>query len=95
MFNPFSYLVCKPDPSLEGAVGVHQLAQQSIASCDPDARPQLYGNLVLTGGSSQFNGFPDRLHAELLQLTPGVKLKIHAPGNTVERKHSTCFHSKT
>ena len=40
----------------------------SIAAVDVDIRPQLYGNILLTGGSSLFPGLVTRLESELKNL---------------------------
>lgn len=40
----------------------------SIAATDVDIRQQLYGNILLTGGSSLFPGLVTRLESEIKQL---------------------------
>jgi len=37
-----------------------------------DMRPNLFSNIVLTGGNTLFNGLMDRLNNELSILAPGV-----------------------
>ncbi|OJA15304.1 hypothetical protein AZE42_00956 [Rhizopogon vesiculosus] len=61
------------------------LLSESLRACDPDLRQVLMGNVVLTGGGSLFPGFADRLETELSRNFPHVK--IHAPGNPIERKY--------
>ncbi|KAF8639990.1 hypothetical protein AX17_001236 [Amanita inopinata Kibby_2008] len=61
------------------------LITESLRACDPELRQVLMGNVVLTGGGSLFPGFADRLHSELARSFQHVK--IHAPGNTVERRY--------
>jgi len=61
------------------------LLSESLRACDPDLRQVLMGNVVLTGGGSLFSGFADRLETELSRNFPHVK--IHAPGNPVERRY--------
>ncbi|EMD40548.1 hypothetical protein CERSUDRAFT_111146 [Gelatoporia subvermispora B] len=61
------------------------LITQSLAACDPDLRQVLMGNVVLSGGGSQFPGLADRLNVELTRTFPHVK--IHAPGNPIERRY--------
>ncbi len=34
--------------------------------CDADIRKDLYGNIVLAGGSSMFNGLSERLNKEVV-----------------------------
>ncbi|KAJ3025515.1 UNVERIFIED_CONTAM: actin [Siphonaria sp. JEL0065] len=75
-------------PSLLGmeAGGVHELTQNSIRKCDIDAVRSLYGNIVVSGGTTMYPGFAERLQRELLNNTPAsVKVKIVSPE---ERKYS-------
>ena len=66
--------------------GVHQLAYDSIMKCDVDIRKELYGNMVLSGGTTMFNGISERLHKEMTALAPPtIKVKVVAPP---ERKYS-------
>lgn len=36
--------------------GLHELTFSSIMKCDVDIRKDLYGNIVLSGGSTMFPG---------------------------------------
>ncbi len=55
--------------------------------CDIDIRKDLYGNIVLSGGTTMFPGIVDRLQREITSLAPSeMKIKIIAPP---ERKFST------
>jgi actin-related protein len=75
-------------PSLIGMEqdGIHQLAFQSIMKCDVDIRKDLYGNIVLSGGTTMFEGIADRLTKEMTALAPAaIKVKVVAPP---ERKYS-------
>ncbi|KAL1915949.1 uncharacterized protein VTP21DRAFT_6337 [Calcarisporiella thermophila] len=74
--------------SVESAVGIPQLIFNSALSCDIDMRPSLLSNIVVTGGNTLFPGFTERINQDLYNLAFGQKFKIHAPGNTVERKYS-------
>ncbi|VDN00021.1 unnamed protein product, partial [Onchocerca ochengi] len=48
--------------------------------CEIDLRKNLYSNIVLSGGSTMFTGFGDRLLAETRRLAPkDVKIRISAP----------------
>ena len=54
--------------------------------CDVDVRKDLYGNIVLSGGSTMFDGISDRLSKEITKLAPSsMKIKVMAPP---ERKFS-------
>ncbi|KAJ7440386.1 Actin, gamma [Mycena latifolia] len=58
----------------------------SIFKCDLDIRHNLYGNVVLSGGTTMFPGITDRMQKELTSLSPtSMKVKIVAPP---ERKYS-------
>jgi actin len=66
--------------------GIHEKAFQSIMKCDVDIRKDLYANVVLSGGTTMFEGIADRLTKELTALAPAaMKIKITAPP---ERKYS-------
>ncbi|KAL5015718.1 hypothetical protein ScPMuIL_005307 [Solemya velum] len=68
------------------AVGIHEAADNSIKKCDIDNRRILYGNIILSGGSTLFPGFGNRLKKEIVALVPPtVKTKVVAPA---ERKYS-------
>ncbi|PPQ75634.1 hypothetical protein CVT26_001554 [Gymnopilus dilepis] len=70
---------------LESA-GIHETVYNSIFKCDLDVRRELYGNIVLSGGTTMFPGIADRLQKELTALAPSsMKVKIVAPP---ERKYS-------
>jgi actin-related protein 4 len=53
---------------------------------DADVRPHLLANVVVTGAGSLLTGFTDRLHRELEAAFQGPKIRIHAAGNTAERR---------
>ncbi|PWZ19164.1 hypothetical protein Zm00014a_001334 [Zea mays] len=42
----------------------------SIMKCDIDIRKDLYGNVVLSGGSTMFPGISDRMSKEITALAP-------------------------
>jgi len=41
------------------------MAQKSIEMCDEDLRTNLYGNIVLAGGTSLMSGFTERFEDEI------------------------------
>ena len=66
--------------------GIHKLTFESIMKCDVDIRKDLYGNLVLSGGTTMFPGISERMTKELNMLIPeSMKVKCIAPP---ERKYS-------
>ncbi|SPO29071.1 related to ACT1 - actin [Ustilago trichophora] len=73
----------------KASVGLADMVLSSINAVDVDSRPSLFGNIVLVGGSSLIPGLTDRLSYELGVKAPNQKVKIHSPGNTTERRHSS------
>jgi len=66
--------------------GIHEATYNSIMKCDVDIRKDLYGNIVLSGGTTMFPGIADRMQKELVNLAPStMKIKVLAPP---ERKYS-------
>ncbi|BFZ64981.1 Actin-related protein 4 [Saitoella coloradoensis] len=61
------------------------LILQSINACDADLRPLLYSSILVTGSTTLLPGFADRLVSELQAAAPGAKVRVQAPGNSVER----------
>jgi len=75
-------------PSLIGMEqsGIHSTTYDSIMKCDVDIRKDLYGNIVLSGGTTMFDGIAERMTKEITALAPAsIKVKIVAPP---ERKYS-------
>jgi actin beta/gamma 1 len=68
------------------ASGIHDTMFQTIMKCDVDIRKDLYANIVLSGGTTMFQGIADRLTKEITALAPStMKIKVVAPP---ERKYS-------
>jgi len=75
-------------PKLLGmeAEGIHRTTYDTIMKCDVDIRKDLYANIVLSGGTTMYDGLSDRMNAEITKLAPPtMKVKIVAPP---ERKYS-------
>jgi actin-related protein len=75
-------------PSVLGqeAAGIHETTYNSIMKCDVDIRKDLYGNIVMSGGTTMYPGIADRMQKEINALAPSsMKVKIVAPP---ERKYS-------
>ena len=75
-------------PSLIGkeAAGIHDTTFATIMKCDVDIRKDLYGNIVLSGGTTMFPGIAERMTKEITALAPStMKIKVVAPP---ERKYS-------
>ena len=69
-------------PSFVGkeASGTHDTTFQSIMKCDVDIRKDLYGNVVLSGGTTMFAGIGERMTKELTALAPSTMSRwLHHP----------------
>jgi len=76
-------------PSLMGKefAGMGEQTYQSIMKSDVDVRKELYGNIILSGGTTCFVGLPERLTKEVQKLAPqsmANKIKVNA---VAERKY--------
>ncbi|EGE00510.1 actin [Trichophyton tonsurans CBS 112818] len=66
--------------------GIHVTTYNAIMKCDVDVRKDLYGNIVMSGGTTMYPGISDRMQKEITALAPSsMKVKIIAPP---ERKYS-------
>lgn len=66
--------------------GIDYTLLESIHKCDVDVRRELYSNIVLSGGSTMFNGIADRLFKEIsASINEKMRVKVIAPP---ERKYS-------
>ena len=55
-------------------------ARAASSQCDVDIRKDLYGNIVLSGGTTCFPGLPERMAKALSALAPSsMKIKVIAP----------------
>ncbi|KAL9983907.1 hypothetical protein ACROYT_G006153 [Oculina patagonica] len=82
-------LLFRPDLIGEECEGIHEVLGFAIQKSDLDLRRILYSNIVLSGGSTLFKGFGDRLLSEVKKLAPkDIKIRISAPP---ERLYSTWF----
>jgi len=68
------------------AAGIHETTFNSIGKCDIDIRKDLYANIVMSGGTTMFEGIAERVTKEVTNLAPNsMKIKVVAPP---ERKYS-------
>jgi centractin len=80
-------LIFRPDLVGDESEGIHEILANSVLKSDMDLRKTLYSNIVLSGGSTLFKGFGDRLLNELKRAAPkDIKIKIASPK---ERLYST------
>mmetsp|Transcript_6559 Transcript_6559/g.11423 ORF Transcript_6559/g.11423 Transcript_6559/m.11423 type:complete len:401 (-) Transcript_6559:38-1240(-) len=76
------------NPNLFGidAPGIHEITYNTLQKMDIDTRKDMWGNLLLSGGTTLLPGFSDRLELEMKKLAPPtMRIKIIAPP---ERKYS-------
>jgi len=74
----------------DGTVGLPELVADCIRSCDTDMRRELWGSIVVSGGTSLLPGLTERLHGRLNELVPqmSMKVKLMSPPTPQERRFS-------
>ncbi|CAM4939702.1 unnamed protein product [Rotaria socialis] len=66
--------------------GIAEMVYNTIMKGDIDIRKELYGNIVLSGGTTMFPGIADRMQKDVSALAPSnMKIRIVAPP---ERKYA-------
>lgn len=65
------------------------LVKAALSQVDIDIRPHLLSSVVIVGGTTLLYGFTERLKMELEKMSPSVRVRVHAPGNSVERRFSS------
>lgn len=78
-------ILFKPELIGEEVPGVHEMLYNSIQKSDLDIRSVLYENIFLSGGTTLFKGFGDRLFSEMKDCIGNqeVKLRINANGERI------------
>lgn len=79
-----------PTPSAEPSQtttirGISHLVSHTLSSVDIDLRASVAHNVIVTGGSSLIPNLVDRLNNELTNANPGLKIRVNAMGNAMER----------
>jgi len=73
--------------------GIHKITFDSINKCDLDVKKDLYSNIILSGGTTMFEGIGERMYKEIHGLAPStMKVKVLAPP---ERKYSVWIGGST
>lgn len=68
-------------------LGVAHIVTTSVGMCDVDVRPALYSSVVVTGGNSFLQGFPERLNRDLsVRIPTSMRLKMIACSGAAERR---------
>lgn len=83
-----------PPPSTEAAEvnetrGITQLISHTLSTIDIDLRASVAHNIIITGGVSLIPQLTERLYNELTASNPGLKIRLHAVGNSYERLNQT------
>ena len=79
LFIPESPSLNVPPP-----LALPDMIRTSLGACDPDIRPTLMNNIIVTGGTSLLQGMTSRIEQEM-QRDTASKIRIHAAGNGMER----------
>lgn len=70
-------MLFRPDLLGEECEGIHEVLMYSIQKSDMDLRKMLYQNIVLSGGSTLFKGFGDRLLSEIKKhVAKDMKIRV-------------------
>ena len=76
----------KPELNGKSCDSIHALAWKSIQASDVDVRRDLLKNVILSGGTTMYEGIADRLKTEITTLAPpGSEIRIVA---TPDRKYA-------
>lgn len=76
----------KPEMLGNEMTGMHTTTYNSIMKTDIDIRKDLYNNMVMSGGTTMFEGIASRVQKEVESLAPAsMKIKVVAPP---ERQYS-------
>ncbi|XKL61234.1 hypothetical protein PGB90_008291 [Kerria lacca] len=77
-----------PSVGLGGSMlGIGHIVTTSVGMCDVDIRPSLYSSVVVTGGNSFLQGFPERLNRDLsVRIPSSMRLKIISANGSAERR---------
>ncbi|XP_038992972.1 actin-related protein 4-like [Hibiscus syriacus] len=72
--------------------GLPQVVIESINRCDVDNRKELFGSILLAGGTASMQQLKERLGKDLLEESPqAARVKVSASGNATERRFSVCI----
>jgi len=63
-------LIFKPELNGKSCASIHKLAWNSVQASDVDVRKDLCKNIILSGGTTMYEGLADRLKKEILALAP-------------------------
>lgn len=79
-------LLFKPELNGKSCKSLHGLCHASIQSSDIDVRKDLCKNIIMSGGTTMYDGIADRLKEEIIaQLPAGAEVRIVA---SADRKYA-------
>jgi actin-related protein len=79
-------LLFKPELNGKSCKSLHALSWASVSASDIDVRKDLCKNIILSGGTTMYEGLPDRLKSEIVALAPaGAEIRVIA---SADRKYA-------
>lgn len=76
----------RPDMVGSESLGIHDLVHDTLKKCDIDLRKDLYCSIILSGGTTMFEGLKNRMTSEISTLIP-PRMKANVVA-APERKYS-------
>ena len=70
-------LLFKPELNGLTCASLHALTWKSVQTSDVDIRKDLCKNMILSGGTTMYDGLADRLKSEIVALAPaGSEIRV-------------------
>jgi len=85
LFNPGNFNISQDIGGFKFN-GIPNMVIESINTCEPDIRRDLFSSIVLTGGSSILPGLPERLNRDLEHSIPSAFKVKTIPTSTKSEK---------
>ena len=79
----------KPDMIGKNIDSISKICNDSIQKCNADIRKDLYNSIVLSGGTSMYNGLPERFFKEIKNLVDDSLKEEIKTISSPERKYAT------
>ena len=68
------------DPNSGDCKGLHELVHKTAMDCDTDVRKDLFGNIVMAGGTTMFPFMRERLQEDVQKkVAESIKVKVTSP----------------
>lgn len=65
------------------------LVGTAMRDVDIEIKQHILNNVVVTGSGSLLYGFNERVNIELSNVFPGPRVRLTAPGNSIERRYAS------